>query len=174
MTRREEWRPVPGWKGSYEVSDLGRVRSLDRTIPFRTGFRRVSGRILTPIVDTQWGRHAVVLSRLGERHNRFVHRLVLMAFVGECPPGMECCHNDGNPANNRLQNLRWDTPSNNSLDRNRHGTQPQPWTHCARDHQFTAENTIRNSTTGRKRCRTCNDAWRHQRAAKRAATKATP
>jgi hypothetical protein len=60
-----------------------------------------------------------------ERHGRktrFVHRLVLEAFVGPCPDGMEGCHNDGNPANNRLDNLRWDTPSANYADRYKHGT----------------------------------------------------
>lgn len=46
-----------------------------------------------------------------------VHRLVLIAFVGQCPPRMECCHNDGNRANNRLSNLRWDTRVGNNADR---------------------------------------------------------
>tara|TARA_R110000765_G_scaffold48048_1_gene98504 strand:- start:1104 stop:1514 length:411 start_codon:yes stop_codon:yes gene_type:complete len=55
-----------------------------------------------------------------EYHN--VHRLVLEAFVGPCPPTMECCHYDGNRTNNKLTNLRWDTRSNNALDANRHGT----------------------------------------------------
>lgn len=53
-----------------------------------------------------------------------VHRLVLEAFVGPCPPGMECCHNNGNPADNRLENLRWDTRSANCLDAVQHGTSP--------------------------------------------------
>lgn len=51
-----------------------------------------------------------------------VHRLVLTAFVGTCPEGMECCHNDGNPSNNRVENLRWDTHAENQRDRNKHGT----------------------------------------------------
>lgn len=50
-----------------------------------------------------------------------VHRLVLEAFIGPCPPGMEACHNDGNPRNNALSNLRWDTSENNSADKIRHG-----------------------------------------------------
>ncbi len=54
--------------------------------------------------------------------NRFVHRLVLEAFVGPCPKGMECCHNDGDPTNNNLSNLRWDTRKANSADRKKHGT----------------------------------------------------
>lgn len=58
----------------------------------------------------------------GRARNFFVHRLVLEAFVGPCPEGMECCHGDGNPANNSLSNLRWDTGSANQADRRKHGT----------------------------------------------------
>ena len=50
-----------------------------------------------------------------------VHRLVLRAFVGECPEGMQACHGDGNCQNNRLENLRWDTPEGNWKDRRNHG-----------------------------------------------------
>jgi hypothetical protein len=53
-----------------------------------------------------------------------VHHLVLTAFVGPCPPGLECCHNDGNPANNHVSNLRWDTRFANIHDSIRHGTFP--------------------------------------------------
>jgi len=54
--------------------------------------------------------------------DRYVHRLVLEAFVGICPGGMQCAHNDGDPSNNNLSNLRWDTPLNNSRDKIVHGT----------------------------------------------------
>ena len=53
---------------------------------------------------------------------RYVHRLVLEAFVGKCPEGMECCHGDGDRTNNVLSNLRWDTPSANNLEKELHGT----------------------------------------------------
>lgn len=51
-----------------------------------------------------------------------VHRLILEAFVGPCPIGMEACHNDGNKDNNVPSNLRWDTSKNNHADRHGHGT----------------------------------------------------
>lgn len=54
--------------------------------------------------------------------DHYLQRLVLAAFVGECPKGYQACHNDGNPHNNKLSNLRWDTPSNNSKDKIKHGT----------------------------------------------------
>ncbi len=50
-----------------------------------------------------------------------VHRLVLLVFVGPCPPGMGCRHLNGNPADNRLENLAWGTHTENMADRNRHG-----------------------------------------------------
>jgi hypothetical protein len=51
-----------------------------------------------------------------------VHQLILEAFVGPCPPGMECRHKDGNPTNNRLENLAWGTRTENIADRVAHGT----------------------------------------------------
>ena len=51
-----------------------------------------------------------------------VGRLILSVFIGPCPVGMECCHNDGNPGNCRLDNLRWDTHFENMQDTIRHGT----------------------------------------------------
>lgn len=57
-----------------------------------------------------------------KKHKRYVHRLVLEAFVGPCPDGMECCHRDGNPQNNALSNLYWGTKSQNEADKARHGT----------------------------------------------------
>jgi hypothetical protein len=53
-----------------------------------------------------------------------VHRLVLEAFVCPCPEGRECCHNDGDPANNALTNLRWNTRKANIEDSRRHGIKP--------------------------------------------------
>ena len=64
----------------------------------------------------------VSLRRDGMRYIRAIHRLVLETFIGPCPPGMETRHLDGNPANNRLDNLRWGTKAENEADKVRHGT----------------------------------------------------
>jgi HNH endonuclease len=57
-----------------------------------------------------------------KRHPKYIHRLVLEAFVGPCPPGMEACHRNGDRTDNRIENLRWDTRKNNHADKVIHGT----------------------------------------------------
>jgi len=110
----ERWLPVPGWD-EYEVSDYGRVRRLT---PGR-GTR--AGRILKASPDA-WGYPRVALSRSGEVKYEKAHRLVLLAFVGPCPVGMEARHLNGDRADPSLSNLAWGTPKENSADTDRHGT----------------------------------------------------
>lgn len=106
----EEWRPVAGFS-RYEVSSLGRVRASACEIVHQ--FRTPLGRHKVYLRPDESGEKAKVL---------LVHRLVLAAFVGPAPRGMEACHNDGNPSNNAAVNLRWDTHVNNLADRKAHGT----------------------------------------------------
>lgn len=114
----ERWAPVPGYPG-YEVSDLGAVRSYRISGP---GDRlRREPRVMHPSA-AHAGHLRVPLHRAGVKELRFVHHLVLEAFVGPRPQGKECCHNNGNPSDNRLENLRWDTSKANAADRERHGT----------------------------------------------------
>lgn len=74
--------------------------------------------------STRRGYRFVGMYVNGKHLRRAVHRLVLSAFIGECPNGMEACHINGLPGDNRLENLRWDTKLNNHADRRRHGTIP--------------------------------------------------
>ena len=115
----EQWLPVPGFNG-YEVSNFGKVRSLDRWVSAKDNRkpRFWAGQELTPGTSNASGHLRVVLNR----RSYYVHRLVLTAFVGPCPEGMEACHNDGNPRNNALENLRWDTRKGNFADKVKHGT----------------------------------------------------
>lgn len=118
----EQWRPVPGYEGFYEVSDFGQVRSLDRLIHERSGHvRRKSGRILSPWAAESGHLH-LHLRVNGVRRHAPVHVLVLTAFTGPRPAGLESLHDDGDPTNNRLANLAWGTRSQNRLDAVRHGT----------------------------------------------------
>ena len=156
----EVWKPVPGYEGLYEVSNLGRVKSLPRKVRIvrwgKEGQRPVPEKILTTTTeDHRFGHLFLYLCREGKRKRWYVHTLVLTAFVGPRPDGMECLHGDGDPANNRVENLRWGTSSENTLDSVRHGTHANARkTHCKRGHEFTPENTY-VSTNGGRRCRPC-------------------
>lgn len=112
------WREVPGFDG-YEVSDAGNVRS-----------RRINGRG-TALAETPHplkpakasnGYLMVGLSRGSEVKYRTVHSLVAEAFIGPRPEGMQVAHNNGDRCDNRLSNLRYDTPLGNAADRVAHGT----------------------------------------------------
>lgn len=95
--QNEVWLPVPGTNGIYEASSLGRIRSVDRVETQRNGrqyHRR--GRILAMHV-TRNGYLQTSTRVNGKTFERMVHRLVLAAFTGEFPEGMQVCHNDGNP-----------------------------------------------------------------------------
>ena len=122
MQSIEEWRPVPGYVGLYEVSDEGRVRSLPRMTIGRNGRRHiVHGRILC-LGTSHNGYKTAELSRDGAARKFRVNRLVAEAFIGPALPGLVACHNDGDRANNRAENLRWDTYQANSDDMDVHGT----------------------------------------------------
>lgn len=112
----EEWRPVEGWPG-YEVSNLGGVRTQTRRVE---DGRTVHGRTLRPWRNDKLGHLAVSLNRGGWRKTASVHRLVALAFLGYPPLGAEVCHFDGDPTNNRVDNLRWDTHAANMADAVRH------------------------------------------------------
>ena len=117
----EKWLPVVSWEGVYEVSNMGRLRSLER---FRRGVNNSQCKIKEKILSLHLTKkHWTVMLSQGERKERlYIHRLVLLAFVGIPQDGYEACHFDGNSANNCLTNLRWDTRSANHQDKNRHGT----------------------------------------------------
>lgn len=118
----ERWRSVVGYEGFYEVSEFGGVRSLDRVGVCGRPRALHRGRVLKPFVDSGNGYLAVNLSKCGKAKKRTVHTLVLEAFVGPRPLGMEGCHGDGDRTNARLGNLSWGTPEKNWDDKRRHGT----------------------------------------------------
>lgn len=113
----ERWAAIPGFFGLYEVSTLGRARSLPRS----TACGVLGGRFLKPSSASN-GYLRITLSSGGVNHRMSLHRAVLLSFVGECPAGSECRHLDGARANCALDNLAWGTRSENARDRIRHGT----------------------------------------------------
>ena len=113
------WKPVFGFEGFYEVSQEGQVKSIARQHPKIK--RWMGGGIVKPILGSR-GYFVINLTKTGVRKQMFLHKIVLEAFVGLRPYEHEACHNDGNPLNCKLENLRWDTKSNNHKDKKKHGT----------------------------------------------------
>lgn len=119
---KETWKAISGFEGHYEVSDLGRVRSLDRTVVCRGGKTRISlGKILLNQTD-RYGRLYVNLSKNNKQKKYYNHILVALTFIGERPENYDVCHIDGDFTNNKLSNIRFDTKGQNSLDMYRYGS----------------------------------------------------
>lgn len=122
----EVWKSVPGYEGFYQVSSLGRIRSLDRETPFATAWggiavRSFKGRIMTPKTNGRY--HQVNLSKHGVVRTINLHSAICEAFHGPRPsPEHEAAHWDGDIANNAFDNLRWATKLENADDKQRHGT----------------------------------------------------
>lgn len=121
MSAMKVWMPIVGFEGLYEVSILGKVRSL--TYPTKKG--RMPRKV--PLIIGQSikrGTHlSVSLKNLaGKYKTLYVHSIMAEAFIGPRPEGMLCCHDDGDELNNVIGNLRWDTAVENQKDRVKHGT----------------------------------------------------
>lgn len=114
----ERWRPAPGFS-LYEVSNLGRIR---RTKSISQWPARG---ILKQWPNTDGYSSVKLFYDEGGHVHVPTHRIVLRAFRGPAPPGMECRHLDGNRMNPQLRNLRWGTREQNARDKQRHGTTPQ-------------------------------------------------
>lgn len=154
----EKWLPVVGFEGVYEVSDYGRVRRVLPGQGATVGIRK-------PTTHPN-GYQIVALSYRNKQTARKVHRLVLEAFVGPCPDGMEACHNDDNPFNNHLRNLRWDTHQSNCADRSEIGKTrkvPALRAACRLGHNYPER--PRRDSRGNRVCETCADE-RNRRARK--------
>lgn len=125
-TDSEVWLPVVGYEGLYEVSNQGRVRSIDRDFVTKSGKRyRRKGKIISFAVKKNgFPYKRVSLSKQGWQSMHFVSRLVLTAFVGPPKPGEQACHNNSDPSDNRVENLRWDSPKGNYKDRVKNNTHP--------------------------------------------------
>ncbi len=122
MISVETFKSVVGWDGIYMVSDQGRVLSMSRRVQGPSG--RVARRRARFLRAAQRGKGymSVGLFRDGTRSNAVVHRLVLGAFRGPCPGGMEASHLNGDRLDNRASNLCWETRKDNHARKREHGT----------------------------------------------------
>lgn len=121
MDQTEIWKDILGYEGLYQISNYGRIKRMHRDKKHRCGLFRILRQKIN-----QNGYHCIGLYKNKKRKDFLIHRLVLRAFIGQCPKKMESCHNDGNPGNNFIKNLRYDTRSNNALDRTKHGRATNP------------------------------------------------
>lgn len=124
MSNNELWKPVPEHP-AYEISSIGRIRSVDRVIMKRLRsdgpylpYRR-KGKVMSPNV-VNGGYHQVNLMP----KRMMVHHLVLIAFDRTPQKGEICRHLNGKPTDNRIENLAWGTALENAADKLRHGTAP--------------------------------------------------
>ena len=139
---KEIWKPIPDFP-NYQVSSFGRVKSLSRSY---STHHYLSGKLVIKKTKDKfingWPKYKngkvyawmIALRRDNTTYTMRIHILVLTAFQKSRPIGMECCHNDGNPSNNLLSNLRWGTHLENVLDSIRHGTKTPPPIHYGEKH----------------------------------------
>lgn len=146
----ERWAPVPGYEATYQVSTLGRVYSTPRPT--------TRGGLLSISVDN-YGYPKVALVQNGRQRNFKTHILVMLAFVGPPPKGMEVRHLDGS-RNPRLDNLTYGTHKENGEDAAKHGVNKNVLSpQCGHGHTWDEANTYR--WRGRRMCRKCNLARYH-------------
>ncbi len=117
----EQWKDIPGYKGYYQASSLGRIKSLSR-ITFASGskFTVKQDKIIKPA--TIKGYLKVCLYK-EKKIQLFVHRLVLISFVPNIEDKREVNHINGIKTDNRVENLEWNTKSENCLHKYRTGLQ---------------------------------------------------
>lgn len=162
----ERWLPVVGYEGCYSISNHGRCRSEERTVPKSNGQTQfVPGRILKPAPDHRgYLRVNLFTNNIGA--TCYNHQMVIAAFIGPRPEGLVVRHLNGDQVDNRLENLAYGTAVDNMQDMRKHGRNWQlNKTHCPRNHPYDEENTF-YSRLGRRFCRAC---VREKRAERREA-----
>jgi len=119
----EQWKDIPGYAGLYEASNLGTIRRKAHRRSYRNRVVRYDQKVMKPVgKGGRDGSKYLAVCLTGNRGAKlhYVHRLILETFVGQASEGLECRHLDGNPHNNRLDNLAWGSRKQNMDDRAEH------------------------------------------------------
>jgi len=112
LSDKEQWKDIKGYKGHYQISNKGRVKSLK--------FKK--HRILKQTLGCRGRMQVHLYLNRSKGFTQKVHRLVLSAFIGPCPKGCEGSHLNGKSNDNNVSNLRWETPKENMARQAEHGT----------------------------------------------------
>lgn len=142
------WLPIPGYERTYEVSDMGEVRSRPRP--------RTRGGTLKTWIGRR-GYPVVSLVQNGRQATRVVHGLVALTFLGPRPESQEVRHLNGDPTDARASNLAYGTRGENVRDKRHHGSDHNVnKTHCPQGHPYDESNTyVLPSRPGARYCREC-------------------
>lgn len=119
----EVWKDVKGYEGLYQVSSEGNLKSLDRISNFNGDLGIRKGKKLK-LSETNDGYYRNQLYKNGKRENFYIHRLVAKAFIPKVDGKFHINHIDGNPKNNRVENLEWCTPKENTAHAYQNGLMP--------------------------------------------------
>ncbi|MBF6138143.1 hypothetical protein IU501_34810 [Nocardia otitidiscaviarum] len=154
MTTDEQWRPIPGYDGYYEASNLGRIRSVTRMITTKAGARQIfRGHVLTPAGHR--GKRRVSLSVNGHHEFRKVSRLVGEAWLGIPPAGYCIAHISDDHDDNSVTNLMIDR-TRDVHSRGGKKNRGRQFTHCHRGHPLVDPN-VKYNRSGSRQCWRC---WR--------------
>lgn len=159
-TKAENWEPIAGYEGRYEVSDQGRVRAVPRMARHGrgSGLRKYKGGVLKGGTKPAGYPYVNLYDKDNVPRVHYVHHLVLNAFVGEKPFDAAVARHLNDVKNdNRVENLAWGTESDNSFDKVKNGNDHYASrTHCVNGHEFTPENIYRRAEyPGTRYCRQC-------------------
>lgn len=157
MPENEEWRPIVGYEGLYEVSNRGGIRSLDRVVPHSSsGFLTLKGQKMKPMVNDKNGYPYVTLTSNAKQTRYTIHRLVAKAFLPNPENHPVVRHLDDVPSHNYVSNLAWGTFTDNGIDARENGrNQNTNKTHCHRGHPLESPNLV-TSVLPYRSCRACS------------------
>ncbi len=119
MVTKELWKEALYWEGLYEVSNMGRVRNIQRWVKSKGPGRKFLPVVIRKPQLNRYGYPVVCLNGKEKLVLKSIHRMVVEAFTGHIPDGMQINHKDGNKQNNHLDNLEICTSSQNQLHRRR-------------------------------------------------------